>query len=103
MATDAIVVRDLNYRLKYWNKGAERLYGWKAEEVIGNARRAPSEGELSREKSLVRQAMCDGALGLSTSVMDTDRRRILDAGFDGYVPKPVNLRELLGTVQKMTT
>jgi two-component system cell cycle response regulator DivK len=41
-------------------------------------------------------------VAVTASVMDTDRRRILDAGFDGYVPKPVNLRELLGTVQKMT-
>ncbi len=30
-------MRDLDYRLKFWNKGAERLYGWKADEVIGNA------------------------------------------------------------------
>jgi len=41
-------------------------------------------------------------VAVTASVLDTDRRRILDAGFDGYVPKPVNLRELLGTVQKMT-
>jgi two-component system, cell cycle sensor histidine kinase and response regulator CckA len=34
-AQDAIGVRDLEHRLIYWNKGAQRLYGWKAEEVIG--------------------------------------------------------------------
>jgi DNA-binding response OmpR family regulator len=33
--------------------------------------------------------------------MDTDRRAVLDAGFDGYVPKPVNLKELMGTVREM--
>ncbi|WP_395742886.1 response regulator [Prosthecobacter sp.] len=37
--TDAIVVSDLDHRITYWNKGAERVYGWTAEEVIG--RRAP--------------------------------------------------------------
>lgn len=36
-ANDAIVVRDFDYKLKYWNKGAERLYGWTEEEVLGNA------------------------------------------------------------------
>ena len=33
-------------------------------------------------------------LAVTASVMDTDRARILDAGFDAYVPKPVNIREL---------
>ena len=32
---DAILVRDLDERIVYWNKSAERLYGWRAEEVIG--------------------------------------------------------------------
>jgi PAS domain S-box-containing protein len=34
-ARDAIIVRDLQQRIIYWNNGAERLYGWKADEVIG--------------------------------------------------------------------
>lgn len=36
-ATDAIVVRDLDHRLTYWNRSAERLYGWRAEEVLGRS------------------------------------------------------------------
>ncbi|MBI3651650.1 MAG: PAS domain S-box protein [Acidobacteria bacterium] len=34
-AQDAILVRDLHDRILFWNKSAERLYGWTAEEVIG--------------------------------------------------------------------
>lgn len=34
-AQDAIIVCCLDYRITYWNKSAERLYGWSAEEVIG--------------------------------------------------------------------
>ncbi len=34
-ARDAIMVRDLDHRVKYWNKSAERLYGWTADEAIG--------------------------------------------------------------------
>ncbi|GAB4183441.1 MAG: hypothetical protein Fur006_20340 [Coleofasciculaceae cyanobacterium] len=35
ITTDAILVQDLNNQILYWNKGAERLYGWTAEEAIG--------------------------------------------------------------------
>ncbi len=34
-AQDAIYVRDMEHRIIYWNKSAQRLYGWTAEEVIG--------------------------------------------------------------------
>src|SRR5215470_8250723 len=33
-AQDAILVCDLNHQILYWNKGAERIYGWSAEEVL---------------------------------------------------------------------
>ena len=34
-ARDSILVCDLNHRILYWNKGAERVYGWRAEEILG--------------------------------------------------------------------
>jgi PAS domain S-box-containing protein len=33
-AQDAIIVRDMRHRITYWNKSAERLYGWTAGEVL---------------------------------------------------------------------
>ena len=36
--------------------------------VIGAARRTPTAAELARQQTLVRQAMCDGALGLSSGL-----------------------------------
>ncbi|HUP24428.1 MAG TPA: PAS domain S-box protein, partial [Thermoanaerobaculia bacterium] len=33
-ANEAILVKDLDRRIVYWNKGAERIYGWTAEEAI---------------------------------------------------------------------
>ncbi len=35
VATDAIYVRDLDYKILFWNKAAERLYGCRKEEAIG--------------------------------------------------------------------
>jgi diguanylate cyclase (GGDEF)-like protein/PAS domain S-box-containing protein len=34
-AQDAIFVQDMGRHIIYWNKGAERLYGWTAEEATG--------------------------------------------------------------------
>jgi len=34
-ASDAIIVRDLDDRIQYWNKSAERIYGWTAAEALG--------------------------------------------------------------------
>ncbi|MBE2286310.1 MAG: PAS domain S-box protein [Prosthecobacter sp.] len=34
-ANDAILVRDLDHTITYWNKGAEDLYGWTAAEAVG--------------------------------------------------------------------
>ncbi|QMS91968.1 PAS domain S-box protein [Nostoc edaphicum CCNP1411] len=35
VSTDAIVVRNIRNQILFWNKGAQSLYGWKAEEVLG--------------------------------------------------------------------
>jgi len=35
LAHDAILVQDLDGRVRYWNSSAERLYGWTSSEVIG--------------------------------------------------------------------
>ncbi|MCC5846466.1 MAG: PAS domain S-box protein [Verrucomicrobia bacterium] len=36
-AQDAILVRDLEKNILYWNKSAERLYGWSESEVLGRS------------------------------------------------------------------
>jgi diguanylate cyclase (GGDEF)-like protein/PAS domain S-box-containing protein len=38
-AREAIIVRETDHRIRYWNKGAERLYGWTSQEVLGRSAR----------------------------------------------------------------
>jgi len=35
--TDAVISIDLDARVRHWNRGAERLYGWSSEEAIGES------------------------------------------------------------------
>lgn len=52
-AGEAIFISDLEHRIIYWNAGAERLYGWKAEEAMG--RKSEEIVDLSMSP-LVRQS-----------------------------------------------
>ena len=38
-------------------------------------------------------------IAVTASVMQQDRKLITEAGFDGYIGKPINLREFLDTVR----
>jgi two-component system cell cycle response regulator DivK len=39
-------------------------------------------------------------VAITASVMQQDRQQIVSAGFDGFIEKPVNLKNLLETVQQ---
>ena len=59
-AQDAILVRDLNHNILFWNKGAERIYGWSAVEAIGKNSRevffkeSPPLFEIAKQEVLVK-------------------------------------------------
>ena len=48
---DAIVSKDLNGIVTSWNQAAERIYGWKAEEIIGKSKALVIPPELPNELS----------------------------------------------------
>ncbi|MBD2507947.1 response regulator [Nostoc muscorum FACHB-395] len=68
ITTDAIIVQDLVNKIQFWNKGAEHLYGWIAEEALSkNANQflyqKQSFGQLKNiQKTLVEHGSWQGEL-----------------------------------------
>lgn len=75
-ARDAILVRDLYDRVVFWNRSAERLFGWTAEEAVGRDvrdllyRKDPSQFDDAR-RALIRAGEWNGEL-LLVSKYGTD-------------------------------
>ncbi len=69
---DAIYGKDLNGIITSWNKGAERMYGYTAEEVVGKSvtMLAPDE-----RKDEILNILAKIARGEKVDVMDTERVR----------------------------
>lgn len=61
-AREAIFITDLEHKIIYWNNGAERLFGWKADDILGSVAEnilspAAYPGLMSaREETLARGA-----------------------------------------------
>jgi PAS domain S-box-containing protein len=59
-STDAIISKDLNGLITSWNKGAERIYGYKAEEVLGKELTVLAPPECQDEVFQILASVCDG-------------------------------------------
>ncbi len=78
-ARDAILVRDLDHRITYWNKSAERLYGWTAEEAIGRSAADLLYSDKSMYTEAHRQALVAGEwVGELTQIDKTGRELIIE-------------------------
>ncbi len=77
-SSDAIIGMSLDGRIVSWNPGAERLYGYKADEVIGQSSVLMAPEETLPELEALREAIRRGeeARRLETVCLRKDRRRI---------------------------
>jgi PAS domain S-box-containing protein len=77
LAQDAILVRDLQDRVLYWNKSAERLYGWAATEALGhNTGELLYEGESVALKRALEQVLERGQWTGELEQVTRDGKRI---------------------------
>jgi PAS domain S-box-containing protein len=62
LAPDAIVVRDMQNRIVFWNRGAEVLYGWLSKEALGRDTRELLKTDFSGriETEFLRQGQWEG-------------------------------------------
>ncbi|NJM74530.1 MAG: response regulator [Acaryochloridaceae cyanobacterium RU_4_10] len=61
ISPDAIFVRDLNCHILFWNKGAEQIYGWTSDEIVG-------------------KDSCELLIKPPSSQLDIPRRAVLSVG-----------------------
>ncbi len=59
-AQDAIMVRNLDRTIRYWNKGAEHLYGWTSAEVLGLTMDDQMYGSPQVLATIMDQALASG-------------------------------------------
>jgi len=59
-AHEAILVKDLEDRITYWNKGAERTYGWSAAEALGKRSCDLLSTDLERHREALAEVLAQG-------------------------------------------
>ncbi len=89
-AQDAILVRDLQHRALFWNKGAERAYGWTQQEILGQSLTELLHGDRAAFEQATASVLAQGTWSgemlhnrRDGSTIDTEGRWTLLRGDDG--------------------
>ena len=77
LSHDAIIVQDLDYRIQYWNKGAENIYGWTAREAVGKKYSDLLSVEILACKGASEMARSKGHWEGEASIRTKDGRKAL--------------------------
>jgi PAS domain S-box-containing protein len=59
LAHDAMIVRDMQKHIAFWNRGAERLYGWRQDEVLGKSVHELLQTKFPRPLEELREELLD--------------------------------------------
>src|SRR5579863_7581530 len=77
-AQEAICLKDMSQNILYWNKGAERLYGWTSAEALGwNANDLLFQGDLSGPQEALRNLIRTGEWQGELHQVTKDGRKLI--------------------------
>ena len=77
LSNDAIIVRDLDDKISLWNKGAEKMYGWTCEEVMGKHLHDLLQTEFPRSMDeIVKELYEEGQFSGEVVQVARDGRRV---------------------------
>ncbi len=117
-AHDAIFITDMEGLVTYWNRGAERIYGWKTESMLGASvadRLYPDQRIWEQTmQQLLQDDVCEGQIKHQradgrhrqmqshlTLVRDDDNRPVSILAINADVSEKLELEEQLQTAQRM--
>ncbi len=77
IARDAIIVRDLQHRILYWNKGAERIYGWTNQEALSRSVQELTYTQTEIFDEAWTRLLADGEFSDELTQVTKDNRKII--------------------------
>ena len=80
---DAVIGSDLSLNINFWNKAAEKIYGWKAEEVMGKSSKDVIRSEMTQDqREAIRKDLIEGKPSYTELVQYTkDDKPLLIEGY----------------------
>jgi len=81
--SDAIIGADLELNINFWNQSAEKIYGWKQEEVLGRPSKDILRSEMTQEqREAILKEISGGKAAYTELVQYTkDNRRLIIEGY----------------------
>ena len=76
-AQDAILVRDLEHTILYWNRSAEQLYGWSAEEAVGRSLIELLHADTAAYAAATAACLADGEWNGEVTKVARDGRHVI--------------------------
>ncbi len=95
--SDAIIVRDMEGRILYWNKGAERMYGWTAAEAVGREVKELLQLDSAKHSNAIEILLSSGKWsGELEHITKDGNKLIVEARLSVVHDKEGNPRSVLG-------
>ncbi|MEO6183865.1 MAG: PAS domain S-box protein [Verrucomicrobiota bacterium] len=101
LSNDAIIVRDLTNKIRLWNRGAEKLFGWTFQEAIGKDLHALLQTEFPKPmEEIIAHLQREGRFNGEVVQITRDGRRVrslcgwvLDRGTDSIFTSYTDITE----------